>query len=552
MEMRPVSVAERRQTPQPQPVPPRAGRLRSALLLGALALLWLALLFLVSAFVAWRVSLASKGAAAPAVDPLAVALPIAAVAALTVVIAGTILLYPNIGIYLLALTAPLEEVLYISIGTFRWKPYEAVLLGLLLVPALRRQIRLDRLTGVQTLYVLVGLVGVALNVGTPLLAPLQTIAFELLMVLLFVLVRAGLLRDDPGDPHPRLAIIRTWIEWHLAPVVGWRRFRAQHAAADADESRRMVLLRVRRMTLFYVLIVGNAIALYGLGQFVGYYLGLPVPYFHPEAYAIFRPYATFVEPNPYGSFLSAQIAIAVTLLFSPSFHRWRAALMATLVLQAFLLAVNLSRGAWLAVAVMLAVLAAVRFGRAAADLPRAVLALAGAAALLMTIGGALYAWNPSMLQTIASRLATFTNPSDGTINWRTNDLMLALQAWLTKPVTGYGPGTWGTTVYGFAGRNAAVAPRNIIAAWLFERGLVGALLAIGFYKLLTQHAANAYRTVASEEQRALILAYGLATIAVFVGFLSATAEIVPYYWFQIGALLALLTVAPRAKGNYGA
>ena len=66
--------------------------------------------------------------------------------------------------------------------------------------------------------------------------------------------------------------------------------RSESAAAGAtgDASERFVA-RARRLTLFYVLVVGNGVALYGLFQFVGYYLGLPIPYFHPELYAIFRP-----------------------------------------------------------------------------------------------------------------------------------------------------------------------------------------------------------------------------------------------------------------------
>ena len=101
--------------------------------------------------------------------------------------------------------------------------------------------------------------------------------------------------------------------------------------------------------------------------------------------------------------------------------------------------------------------------------------------------------DPAIVQTVAARLSSITNLKDGTVQWRTSDFLLALQAWALKPIVGYGPGTWGTVAYGYVGKTAVTSPRNIITAWLFERGLVGALLAIGFYKLFIERALRAYR-----------------------------------------------------------
>lgn len=543
-------------TPGAPPGGPERRRHRSRLRDVVLLILGQVAVFIASMLLTWRLAVARLPALPLPANPLHIAGALAAAAVCSALIVGIIVLYPSAGSFLLAVTAPLEEVLYVSIGGFRVKPYEAILLGLVLTLFVRRKLRLDRLAGVLAVYVLSGVVSVGLDFGAPLFTSLQVIAFELLMVLLFMATRASVLTDAWGELPPWLARLRTELEWALAPAVARLLIRSARteSAADtgaaeggAEGGAERVVERARRLTVFYVLVVGNGVALYGLGQFVGYYVGLPIPYFHPEAYAIFRPYATFIEPNPFGTFLTAQIALVLTLLISPAFRRWRMALVGTLGLQVVLLAVNLSRGSWLAAALVIVVLALIRFGRAP-DPRRVGALLVGGAVVLAAVSSLLAFWNPAILQALVGRLSTITNLNDGTLHWRTSDLLLALQFWTLKPVLGYGPGTWGAAAYGFVGRTAAVAPRNILTAWLFERGLVGALLAIGFYKLLAERAIRSYQSALTEQHQTLILAYGLATVAVFVGFLSASAEIVPYYWFQLGMLAALTDVAlPMTK-----
>ena len=382
------------------------------------------------------------------------------------------------------------------------------------------------------------------------------------MALLFMATRASVQSGAWGDAPPWLERISTEVGWLIAPVrmrvvepivvwIGWRMAALSErlslrqtalAPLASDETPTAevapVLATARRLTLFYVLVAGNGVTLYGLGQFVGYYLGLPVPYFHPEAYAIFRPYSTFIEPNPFGTFLTAQIALALTLLTSPAFRRWRVALVATLALQVTVLALNLSRGSWLAAGLMVCLLAVIRLRRRS-DLWRLGGRLALGAVALAAVGAVVAAFIPSVLHAILKRLGSFTNLNGGTLHWRTTDFLLALQAWSLKPIVGYGPGTWGAAAYGFVGPSSLTSPRNIFTAWLFERGLIGALLAIGFYKLFVERAIKAYWAAPKGAYQTLILAYGMATLAVFIGFFSASAEIVPYYWFQLGVLAAL-------------
>lgn len=523
-------------------------RHRSRALEVVLLILWLVALFIGTALLTWRLGIAKHPAPTLTLpsNPLHLVGALAVAAVGGAVIAGILTLYPNAGLILLAVTAPLEEVLYISVGGFRVKPYEAIVLGLVVALFARHQLRMDRLTGVLTAYVLVGVVSIGFDPSAPLFNSLQVIVFELLMVVLFMVTRATVQMDLWGEEPAWITRSRTELEWALAPVMGRLFMRLARTeptaeAGAAGEATDRFVARARRLTVFYVLVVGNGVSLYGLGQFVGYYLGLPIPYFHPEAYAIFRPYATFIEPNPFGTFLTAQIALALTLLLAPAFRRWRRALVATLALQFAVLAVNLSRGSWLAAALIIVLLAIIGFRRAP-DLPRIGIIVVGVAIVAVAAGGLLVWLNPAIAQTIAGRLTSFTNLNGGTLHWRTSDFLLALQAWALRPVIGYGPGTWGTIAYGVVGKTAVTSPRNIFTAWLYERGLVGALLAVGFYKLYIERAINAYRAEPKGQRQTLMLAYGMATLAVFVGFLSASAEIVPYYWFQLGVLAALSDV----------
>ena len=533
------------------PPPPRRRHSRSRDI--GLLVIWLVALFLGSTLLIWRLAVARFPSLPVPANPAHFVLALVAAVVGGALIAVLVAMYPSAGLMLLVATAPLEEVLYISIGSFRVKPYEAILLGLTVALLLRRRLRVDRLSGVLLAYVLFGVVSVGFDLGASLFTSLQVIVFELLMALLFIATRMSLLSKAWAEAPWWLARIVWQVKWWLTsvtarlfsafPRVEWTSDTVASATA-VFVSTSGVMARVRRLTLFYVLVVGNGVALYGAFQFVGYYLGLPIPYFHPEVYAIFRPYATFIEPNPFGTFLTAQLALALTLVLSPAFRRWRVALVATLMLQVALLAVNLSRGSWLAAAVVVLALAVIRFRgvihlRRAPDLWRMGLWLAGGVVALVGVGGIVALLVPAASNAILGRLTSFTNLNGGTLHWRTSDFALALQIWALKPVTGYGPGTWGAAAYGFVGSTAVTAPRNIITAWLFERGLVGALLIVGFYKLFAERAIRAYRFAPSGEYRTLVLAYGLAAVAVFVGFLSASAEIVPYYWFQLGVLAAL-------------
>jgi len=415
---------------------------------------------------------------------------------LAVILIGVMLLSLRdltLGSSLLVAAAPLEDVLYLEVSGFKIKLYEFALLGLAAGILLRRpRLRIDAIGVGLIAYAAYGMLTVINSVS--LWDTLQLVLFEFIMVLIALTMRSSL--RDPAS--------------------------------------------VRNLNLFSVIVVSNSLALYGLGQLVGYYLGFDVRYWAPGVYPIFRPYATFIEPNFYGNYLASILALALVLLVSPTFARWRHLLLLTITLQLPLLVVNLSRGPWvgLAVAVLVYTLVQSHHRR---RLARAVI-LVGIPLLLfgvMMIG--LYAGSSTGWSAVTQRLDTTINPlTEGAASERMADIQLSLQLWQKHPLIGSGVGTWGIVAYGLLGRDARTPPRNIFLAWLYEKGLIGTAIAVGVFGLIVLKIWFAYRHTREEFWRAMILGTGLSVLAVFITFQFTRLDISPFYWVQIGLLLASL------------
>ena len=108
---------------------------RDVMLLAA----WLMILFIATALLVWRLAIVKLPALPTPSNPLHLAIALVVAVIGGAAIAGIIALYPSAGLFLLATTAPLEEVLYVSVGGFRVKPYEAILLGLVVALLVRRR-----------------------------------------------------------------------------------------------------------------------------------------------------------------------------------------------------------------------------------------------------------------------------------------------------------------------------------------------------------------------------------------------------------------------------
>jgi hypothetical protein len=295
-----------------------------------------------------------------------------------------------------------------------------------------------------------------------------------------------------------------------------------------------------QLMLFYVLCVANLIGFVAVAQSVGYYLGYRVEYFHREAYPIFRVYGTFSEPNPYGNFIAGIALLSLVLARSPQLGRFRSALYYTTAFQLTLLLANLSRGPWVGFvvgAVLLAVLDAVKVGR----LWRAASGLLLTGILVTTLLAAVYLLAPHAYVAMAERVGVgqaLSPTSQATARSRLADFYLSLNAWRAHPLFGSGLGGWGATAYGLSGRDARVPPRDIFLSWLYEKGLVGSVIALWMYGAVGWYALRQYLATSDPIRPVLILANLTAVSAVFTTFLFTRADITPHYWLLIGLVLA--------------
>jgi len=421
---------------------------------------------------------------------IAIWYPPLTIVAVTIPFLVAIVNWPVIGLYLLALTVPWEDVLYAQVGGFRWKPYEGVLVALLIALVLRQR-RLPRDPMIFGLLLYSGSGILSLVNSVSIFDSSMTIFFEFVMVSIVIVLR-------------------------------WTR---------------IDLSSLSRLTLFYVLVVGNLIGGYAAFQFIGYYLGFDIPYFAPELYAIFRPYGTFSEPNPCGNFLVSHVLMASVLALSPSFRRYRLWLWITASFQFALLILNLSRAPWVGLVVSLAAYALL-YSKKHRRLGRPILLSVGVSISVLFLMIVLFFTSSTGVSTVMERFGQTINPlSEGTARERLGDMQLSLQLWRTHPWIGSGVGTWGMVAYKSQGRGARMPPRNIFLSWLFEKGVFGTLIAIGLYLWIGMRALRTYLRSRSELQSTLVLSGFLATLAVFVTFQFTRIDITPFYWFQMGLLL---------------
>lgn len=417
-------------------------------------------------------------------------------------LAGTVsLVAPGVGLYLLAASVPLEDVFYVRVAELNVKPYEIILLALLASLVLRRsKLRLGWIGWGLLLYAMSGIV--TLVNSTSIRDSVQVIIFETLMVLVALAVRWTI--RSPGQ--------------------------------------------LRRIVLFWIVSTGGLVSIYGLGQFVAYYLGFDVPYFHPEVYPIFRPYATFIEPNFYGNFAVCMLVTGLCLYASPAFKRQRSILLAVSALQFIMLILNLSRAPWVGLVASLGIYG-LMYGRHHRRFGRPVTIIGMNLVLFLGFMLALYAASPTGWATVVKRLNDTVNPvGEGAAQERMRDMQLSLELWRNHPLIGNGVGTWGAVAYGLTGRDVRTPPRNIFLAWLYEKGLIGTAIAVATYGAIAWKAWQAHRYAAEEAARALVTALALGMFAVFVTFQFTRIDISPFYWFQAGLLLATLDQWP-ARGQ---
>lgn len=289
---------------------------------------------------------------------------------------------------------------------------------------------------------------------------------------------------------------------------------------------------------FWTLVVGNIVNVFGLLQVVTWAAGVPISrHFAPEFYPLYRPYSVFTEPNFYGNFLASQIAILVVLMNTPAAKRRWPIIMLTAVLAVLLIALNQSRGPWIATLSVCLLFIVIRYLRRW-TFPLALGIISGTVAvvaLMLLILASVTA--PKLTDAFTQRLQDTVNPLvEGAAQDRVKDIMRSLEEFREHPWIGNGVGTWGYYV-AREGREARTPPRNLVTAWLFEKGILGAVIGAALHLAIIIRTAVALR-YADPQLRMYIWAPFVGWMAVLITFQFTVLEISSFYWTVLGMLLA--------------
>ncbi|HET7770244.1 MAG TPA: O-antigen ligase family protein, partial [Chloroflexota bacterium] len=265
---------------------------------------------------------------------------------------------------------------------------------------------------------------------------------------------AAWLARDAGTPAGRVRV--TWLRspavwaaaaivlaWSIATVLSvapaislwgsslrWQGLHAQLGYVVAFLIASLALGEWRHVRRFakWVVVVASLLALYGLAQRAGID---PLPW--RELSRRF-PIATFGNQAYLAAYLVQTLLLTFGLALVATGGRRTAWLLGAAV-QALALLLSLGRGAWLGAAAGLAVFLAIAVARRLVR-PRTAGALAGAGLAMLTVVFAAVA-------PLRDRLLSLLDPSSagGTAALRLEYWPAALQHWLARPVSGYGPDT---------------------------------------------------------------------------------------------------------------
>jgi putative inorganic carbon (HCO3(-)) transporter len=371
--------------------------------------------------------------------------------------AGTILLRPELGLYLLVGVVPLHKTLGREVGSFTVAPTEGVI-ALVIAGYLLRAARQRALFG-----------SVAPDEGAS-LAPARA---PLPVLLPLLILYGALLISTTGARDLALSV---------KELLKWTEVLAVYVVAT------QVLTPGRlRWLLAAALAAAAAEALLGVAQF---FLRIGPGHFL-IAGVFMRAYGTFEQPNPYAGYLGLYLPLA--LLLALHGRRWlgaklRPAVIGLALLLSFAMIATLSRGAWVGAAMAAGVLL-LSTGRRG-TLAVVALALAGLLAVAAGAAGVLPANLAERATSIVSSFVALRDIEDEEVNPTNFAVMERLANWqtgwrmfLANPLLGVGIGNYNAAYrdYALPGWETALGhAHNFYLNIAAEAGVIGLLAYVVF------------------------------------------------------------------------
>lgn len=307
--------------------------------------------------------------------------------------------------------------------------------------------------------------------------------------------------------------------------------------------------------------VGSAlVALFGLYQFVGDWLGLPTTltgllpqYSGKLVFGFARIQSVSLEPLYFANYLLLPILTAAAYLVGGRGRR-RLLLLPLLLLLLTVLVLTLARGAYLGLSV--ATLLLIVMYRRRLFRSRVILVALATSALVITAVMALLVStagrgeNP--LQAFSKQIRN--TGQDTSTRQRLGSIKAAQELTSEYPVTGIGLGNFGDyyqdPLTTSASRQSRQVVNNQFLETLVETGVIGLTTLLFILFVLLERTVRAFRAVANKPGlRPALVGASLAALAIFVQAQTFSALYLMHVWFAVGLLVAVqnLILLPVAK-----
>ncbi len=307
-----------------------------------------------------------------------------------------------------------------------------------------------------------------------------------------------------------------------------------------------------------VFITAAAAAIFGLYQFIGDSLGLPDwltglrPIYKHNIFGFPRIQSTGLEPLFFANYLLLPILLATALIVVNI--RARLLAYAQLFLFALVLALTLSRGGIYAAVFGLMVLSTLLIKQVSwkhLTLTFMTIVLAAGSAIGLIYATTKLSHSPTAsgnkaVKSYVKQSTTLTSNAGSTDNDRVLNRHLALDAFVERPLLGYGIGSFGAYAQQAAPLNY---PRNgnyptvnnEYFEILAETGVAGALALAGFVITLFLRLIGAWRVSLKPYHRVWIATLVATCAAYAVQYYAFSTLYIPHIWATVGLLLGLIS-----------
>lgn len=300
-------------------------------------------------------------------------------------------------------------------------------------------------------------------------------------------------------------------------------------------------------SLFLIILVGNAIAIYGIIQWIGTILGynlIEITTNNPYG----RPTSVFLEAIWYGCYMMIMSILQISLYFSRSFRKWKWWLLIGFSINFMGLLISLTRSAWLGFASGFIFLLLIS--------KRISIKLLIFLLIILLILLVFYQiLIPYEFRGLANRFREILDPREHAAQSRIRMMSSALPLIKLHPIIGNGMGHYGII---FGGERAygseKLRPLGVVISTflniLFDCGILGLMAFIWFLFSVFKPAFSRFKTVKNKYWKSIILSYLAILISFLTYFLFTPGHVFGFFWFNLAFLAAITRLSLKDSEKF--